>query len=94
MNANEGDDYFKYGHFVKKITFDRDTQHSLQWSPPRGVQVDSLQYNDCMFDKDDFILLLEYLPNIQHLNLSSSEYVNKYLEQSRQPQVEHQFKNL
>ncbi|KAG2214331.1 hypothetical protein INT47_000887 [Mucor saturninus] len=66
----ERNNYFRYGLFTKKLTIGNDKEEFIHYS--RGLDENLVKEDDCRFDKEDWVQLLEYLPNLQELDLSCS----------------------
>lgn len=70
LDPDERDGYFKYGSFVKIISF-KDSLPDLSTN---------LQTINTDFGEEAFIRLLECLPNIKELHLGYSNHVSSYLQ--------------
>ncbi|KAG2208671.1 hypothetical protein INT47_007769 [Mucor saturninus] len=72
LDPNERDGYFKYGPFVKKLKFSDNFSGSTQRLPYNLIDV------DMTMNEEDFISLLECLPNLEELDLGHSLQIPQY----------------
>lgn len=77
-DADKRDGYFKYGSFVKSLVIHYDDKINLEDALPDVTDIDCIPDEDCEFNGEDLIRLLEYLPNIQVLDFHESVHVAKY----------------
>ncbi|KAI7895051.1 uncharacterized protein EV154DRAFT_496804 [Mucor mucedo] len=77
MNNTERDRYFQYGVFTKTLQIHQDIAGYL---PHYLGDTLSLKDTDGEYTKEEWIMLLRYLPNIQVLNLVYSRNTSKYIQ--------------
>lgn len=91
LNASERDGFFKYANLVKKLTIGENKNRSVAKFPPKKFK-ETLYISKYDLDQDEFIMLLECLPNLQNLHLSieaSDDYLQYLLETNSEKCMNH-----
>lgn len=80
LDPVERDRHFQYGNFTKRLTIERERDEMDYIMYMTNSYPSSYQEPVLEFDKEEWILLLEYFPNIEVLDLADSDYSTTYLQ--------------
>ncbi|KAI7893998.1 uncharacterized protein EV154DRAFT_499873 [Mucor mucedo] len=80
LDPVERDRHFQYGKFTKKLTIEREKDEMDYIMYMTNSYPSGYQEPDVYFDKEEWILLLEYLPNIEVLDLDDSDNYVSYIQ--------------